>query len=199
MKKNCTSNPNPHAHHQYMREVKSKSESNIRPLIDPHRSSQQTRSERERSPSQTEGEPMQLEMLPRRPHSQSHSHSRPRPILFLLISAIVLPIATIFAAVFEFKSRDFAGFNVFDNVLNSEFNLEKSGLIDNEYDFSAVLPATTNDTIGVPGLVLNETRSGLGEFNDLGYVFGVLFNENEINNEIECESGMFIFPKIRYI
>ena len=84
-------------------------------------------------------------------------------------------------------------------------------MIDNEYDLFAVLPATTNDTIGVPRLAFNETRTVLREFNELGYVFGVLFNvneinnnlNNEINNAIELEFGMFIFififPKIRFI
>ena len=64
-------------------------------------------------------------------HSKSHSPRAYQAIFILFILAIVLPVATIFAAVFALKSRDFGGFNVGCNVLNNEF--EKSGLNDNEY------------------------------------------------------------------
>ena len=164
-----------------MREVKS--ESKVRPLIDPHRSCQQPTSERERSPSQTEGEPTQYKDS----HSHSHSHhpSRPpRPILFLLISAIVLAIATIIGAVFELKSRDFAGFNDYFNVFNNEYELENSDLSNDEY---GSLCHHTSDITSPPnntGFNLCPTGVGLREVHDLGYIFDVVFNEYEFNNDL---------------
>ena len=113
------------------------------------------------------------------------------PILFLLISAIVLPIATIIDAVFALKSRGFAGVEDYFNVFNNEFNLEKSDLINNEY--GPLWPQTqTHTQTGHP------SGAGLREFNDLGYVFDVILNENEFccgvnnifNNEINNECGL---------
>ena len=194
VRKNCNFKHNPHPiYHPCMREVKSKSK--MRPLINPDRLSQQTTSERERSPSQTEGEPTQFEMTSRQ-HSHSHSqHSPSRPpqtIFILCISAIVLAIASIFGRVFGLISCDFTGFNtgfnVLNNEINNEFGLEKSGL-SNEYDLFAVLPASTNDTIGVthaPGFNLRSTGVGLGEFHDLGYVFELEFKNVE-NENVNCD------------
>ena len=101
----------------------------------------------------------------------------PRPILFLLISAIILSIATIIDTgfnVFDLKSRDFggfnAGFNVFNVEIDNEFNLENSGLINNEY--GSLWPQTQtphstappNDTV----FYFNPTGAGLREFNVYG-------------------------------
>ena len=172
----------PCIYHPCMRE-EVESESKMRPLIAIDQANKQQ--VREKSPSQTEGEA--------RPHSHSHSHSHhpsrpPRPILFLLFPAIVLAIATTTDGVFGLKSRDFgdfnAGFNVFNNEINNEFELENSGLSNDEYGplchHTSDITSPPNDT----GFNLCPTGVGLREFHDLGYIFAVVFNEYEFNNDL---------------
>ena len=107
-----------------------------------------------------------------RPSHMYHPSRPRRPILFLLISAIVLAIATIINAVFELKSRDFGCFN----EINSEYELEKSGLTNDP-----LWPQTQTQTQAIDtAFDFNSTGAGLREFNDLN---------NEINNVIECEFG----------
>ena len=154
-----------------MREVES--ESKKRPLI-ADRSCQQTTSESDRSPSQPEGEP----------HSHSHfnSHSPPSPqtIFILFILAIVLPIATIFAGVFELKSRGFGAFNVGFNVLNNE--LEKSGLNNNEYGgrngpHTAAPAIDSNNKICLTGVRLRG-------FDNIGCVFNGNIDDNGLQYDV---------------
>ena len=93
----------------------------------------------------------------------------PRPILILLFSVIVLAIATIIDAVFELESRDFcdfnAGFNVFNNEINNECELENSGP---SWPQTLTHPtAPPNDTL----FNFNSIGAGLHEFNDIGCIF----------------------------
>ena len=203
-----------------MRQVES--ERKMRPLI-ADRSCLKTTSEREKSPSQTEGESHQdLNYLC---HNASaalttspDSSLFPMPIFILSFTAIVLPIATIFG---DFNT----GINVVNGEINNEFK-EKSGLIN-----GTLLPQTQTQT-SHPTAVANDTvfdfnpiGAGLREFVINGSVFDVVINENKfyyvVNNVFDCylnenfndtdinvyyfvPPGMFvfcffIFPKIRSI
>ena len=103
--------------------------------------------------------------------SHSHSHLRSRPyetIFILLFSTIVLPIATMFGAVFEMQSREF-GFNDIINVLNNELELAKSGLNNNECCFDCdVLSCPTNNT-DTPVFNCGPIGVGLAVNNDIGF------------------------------
>ena len=100
----------------------------------------------------------------------------PRTILFLLISAIVLSIATIIDAVFELESRNFGDFNAGFNV----FNLENSGPLSSQTQ-TPHSTAPPNDTV----FYFNPTGAGLREFNVYGCVFDVVLNEYEFNNDLK--------------
>ena len=95
-------------------------------------------------------------MRPSPPHSRSH-----QGIFISIISAIVLPIGTIFGDIL-------VGFKDYFSVLNDDFDFEL------EYDLRDVLPSHTNNTIGAPGYTpvprfnLFPTGVGLAEFGDLG-------------------------------
>ena len=95
-------------------------------------------------------------MRPSAPHSRSH-----QGIFISLISAIVLPIGTIFGDIL-------VGFKDYFSVLNDDFDFEL------EYDLRGVLSSHTNNTTGapgytqVPGFNLFPTGVGLAEFGDLG-------------------------------
>ena len=164
------------------------------PLIT-DRSSQQQANEGEKSPPTPGGEPM----LNSNSNSNCHSRSPPRPhqiIFILLFLAIILSIATMLSDVFNLESCEFDDFNNDFNVLNNDFELEKSGLNNNEYDLCDVLPSPVFDTIGAaaytPPAVFEfiETRTVLFEFGDLEYDFNAVLsatttvttvpNENEI-------------------
>ena len=106
------------------------------------------------------------------------SHPRP-PILILLFPAIVLSIATIFGDIF-------GGFNNDFNVFVNEFEWEKSGLSGSLS--SPQIPHTqTQQHPATPEITSNDTTCptcvGLRDFNINGYVFDVVLNEYEFNNE----------------
>ena len=115
----------------------------------------------------------------------SHSHSPPLPhqiVFILLFLAIVLSIATMLSAVFDLESCEFDDFN-------NDFELEKSGLNNNEYDLCDVLPSPVFIAIGVTAYTppavfeFNEARTGLREFGDLEYDFnGVLSATATVTN-----------------
>ena len=96
------------------------------------------------------------------------------PILFLLFSAIVSAIASIFAAVFPLKPGDFNGFNDYFNVFDNGFEWAKSGLSNNEYGVCDILLSPVFNTIGAAAdttataFNLCPTPVGLEKFGDLG-------------------------------
>ena len=197
MKKNCnlTSKPNhaspPPNEHQHMAEVKVKVK--VRkmnwPLIT-DRSSQEQTIKSEKNPPTAGGEPVVNLNCNSNSNCNSHSHSpRPHRIIYILLRlAIVLSIATMLNAVFDLESCEFDDFNNYFNVLNNDFELEKSGLNNNEYDLCDVLPSPVFDTIG--GAAHTPPRTRLRKFGDLEYDFNVVLsasttvrivtNENEI-------------------
>ena len=127
--------------------------------------------------------PQPSQPLPARPHSAT------------FISAIGFIIAMMFGCLFGLMSRELGDFNYGFNVLNCDFELEKSGHgLSNEYDLDC--DARTSPTIdalfnfGVRGV-------GLAECNNLGCsssavlmaftIATIITNENE--NEMIFASG----------
>ena len=159
-----------------------------------NRSSQQQTNKSEKNPPTLGAEPV----LNSNSHFHSHCHSpRPHEIIYILLFlAIVLSIATMLSAGFDLESCKVDDFNNDFNVLNNDFELEKSGLNNNEYDLCDVLPSPVFDTFcaaaHIPPAVFefNGTRTGLREFGDLEYDFNAVLsatrtvttvpNENEI-------------------
>ena len=140
-----------------MREVES--ERKKRPLI-ADRSCQQKTGESDRNPLQMEGKP------------HSHEHLKQCSLWQLI------------AAVFEFKSRDFDGFNVGFNILNNE--LKKSGLNNNEYGGLHAAPEIdTNDKICPIGVELHD-------FDNVGCIFNYYGNIDDNGLQYDVSFGMEI-------
>ena len=124
-----------------------------------------------------------------------------RTILFLVFSAIVLAIASIFAALLQLRPGDFNGFNDYFNG----FEWAKSGLSDNEYGFDCgTLASHTFDTMHTIGAThtqsvnFDQTSVRLVKFNNVeGDSSGalaatttatILTNEND--NKKRYKSGL---------
>ena len=113
----------------------------------------------------------------------------PQTRLILSFPAILLAISAIFELVgcaFELESSDFAGFNVQNNKLINECELEKSGLSNNEYDgphthttHTAALVIGSHDKIWPTGVVLRDLdiieRIFNGNIDDHGLQYDISF------------------------
>ena len=115
----------------------------------------------------------------------------PQTRLILLFPVIVLVISGIFGRVFALESRDFAGFNIQNNVLNNEIKneceSEKSGLSNNEYHETHTRTHTHTAHTAAPAIDTHDkicpTGVGLRDFD----IIGCIFNGNIDNDGLQYD------------
>ena len=143
----------------------------------------------EKSPLKSGGEPTHSNSHPNS-YLDSHTHSalRAHQSIFVLFTlAIVLTIATTFTEVFDLEVCEFCGFNDVFNDLDDEFESEKSGLNNNEYDLCDVSSSPVFDTLGAAADI-SPTGVRLTGFGDLEYyLIGVLSAPVAVTNENETK------------
>ena len=178
-----------------MREVNVKDRNVKWPLIANRLRQQQTR-QSEQSLSVTEGRIVKELNHPRDNTSAAIIlESSPQPHEAIFISAIRLTIAIMFGCLFTLILRELGDFNHHFNVLNCEFELEKSSL-SNEYDIVCdALTSSTIDTLFNFGL----RGVGLGEFNNSGCNSSAVLTVSTITTIITSENrNEIIFNRSSY-
>ena len=178
-----------------MREMKVKKRNMKWPLI-ANRSRQQQTRQSEKSPSAMEGRIVKELNHPRDNTSAATiPQSSPRQHEAIFISTINLIIVIMLGCLFKLVLRELGDLNHHFNVLNCEFELEKSSL-SNEYDIVCdALTSPTTDTLFNLGLRGVE----LGEFNNVGFNLSAVLTASAIATIITNENeNEMIFNRCSY-